>query len=150
MIYDKKSKISRYLGLSSNLDAAIRFIQTTDLAALPQGRTSIRGDSVFVNRFCYMTAEKANDSLYEDHAKYMDLHFPLSGSEFIAVEPSANLQEVEKRLSEDAVMYSGEVNLSLPVSDQEFLVVYPGEAHLPKLMNHQASSVDKLVFKIRL
>lgn len=150
MIYDKKSNISRYLGLSSNLDTAIRFIQTTDLTALPKGRTEIDGDSVFVNHFGYETAEKAADSLYEDHIEYLDLHFPLSGSEFIAVAPSENLQEVEKRLNEDAVMYTGEVELALPVTDQEFLVVYPGEAHLPKLINHQASSVDKLVFKIRL
>lgn len=150
MIYDKKSNISRYLGLSSNLDTAIHFIQTTNLTTLPKGRTEIDGESVFVNHFGYETAEKTNDSLYEDHIEYLDLHFPLSGSEFIAVAPSGNLQEVEKRLDEDAVMYAGNVKLTLPVTDQEFLLVYPGESHLPKLIDQQACYVDKLVFKIRL
>ena len=40
MIYDKRAELARYVGLSPNLDAAIRFLQTTDLTALPMGRTS--------------------------------------------------------------------------------------------------------------
>ena len=31
MIYDKRAELARYFGLSPNLDAAIRFLQTTDL-----------------------------------------------------------------------------------------------------------------------
>lgn len=150
MIYDKKANISRYLGLAANLDTAIRFIQSADLAALPKGRTEIDGDAVFVNHFGYETAEKTDASLYEDHTEYLDLHFPLSGSERIAVAPAAKLQEAEKRPDEDAVMYTGKAELALPVTEQEFLVVYPGEAHLPKLAAGAACAVDKLVFKIRL
>lgn len=43
MIYDKRAELARYFGLSPNLDAAIRFLQTTDLTALPMGRTEIPG-----------------------------------------------------------------------------------------------------------
>ena len=31
MIYDKRAELARYFGLSPNLDAALRFLQTTDL-----------------------------------------------------------------------------------------------------------------------
>ena len=41
MIYDKRAELARYFGLSPNLDAAIRFLQTTDLTALPMGLSLI-------------------------------------------------------------------------------------------------------------
>lgn len=45
MIYDKRAELARYFGLSPNLDAAIRFLQTTDLTALPMGRTEIPAET---------------------------------------------------------------------------------------------------------
>lgn len=150
MIYDKKSNMGRYLGLSKNIDTAIHFIQTADLQNLPKGRTTIDGDEVFVNHFSYTTAPQTPESLFEDHMEYLDLHFPLSGAEKIAVSDAKTLVEAEKRLSEDAIMYTGTSQELLPVSDKEFLIVYPGEAHLPKLTAEDPVEVDKLVFKIRL
>lgn len=150
MIYDKKVNISRYSGLSKNIDTAIHFIETADLQHLPKGRTTIDGDEVFVNHFSYTTAEQTAESLFEDHMEYLDLHFPLSGAEKIAVSEAASLKEVEKRLNEDAIMYTGTSQELLPVSNKEFLIVYPGEAHLPKLVAEKPVEVDKLVFKIRL
>ena len=49
MIYDKRAELARYFGLSPNLDAAIRFLQTTDLTALPMGRTEIPGGDIYYN-----------------------------------------------------------------------------------------------------
>ena len=51
MIYDKRAELARYFGLSPNLDAAIRFLQTTDLSALPMGRTEIPGGDICYNHF---------------------------------------------------------------------------------------------------
>ena len=51
MIYDKRAELARYFGLSPNLDAAIRFLQTTDLTALPMGRTEIPGGDIYYNHF---------------------------------------------------------------------------------------------------
>ena len=150
MIYDTNTHIARYKGLCPHLDRAIRFIETADLAALPAGRTEIDGDTVFVNHFSYQTAPQTDASLYEDHAVYLDLHYPLAGAELVAVAPADTLREVERRPDEDAVLYAGGAGLALPLSAGSFLLVYPGEAHLPKLAAGAACTVDKLVFKIRL
>lgn len=150
MIYDKKANISRYYGMFQNLDAALRFIENTDLNNLPKGRITIDGDNVFVNHFSYETAPKTSESLFEDHSEYLDLHFPLSGHEIIAVSEPGVLKETEKRPDEDSTMYVGDAQVTLPVTSADFLIVYPGEVHLPKLMDAQTSAVDKLVFKIRL
>ena len=74
MIYDKRAELARYFGLSPNLDAAIRFLQTTDLTALPMGRTEIPGGDIYYNHFTYTTALISQASLFEAHERYLDLH----------------------------------------------------------------------------
>lgn len=49
MIYDEIRNISRYRGISSNLDVAIDFLEKTELNNLPLGKTEILGDKVFAN-----------------------------------------------------------------------------------------------------
>ena len=49
MIYDEIKNISRYRGISSNLDTAIDFLEKTDLKSLPLGKTEILDDKVFAN-----------------------------------------------------------------------------------------------------
>ena len=83
MIYDKRAELARYFGLSPNLDAAIRFLQTTDLTALPMGRTEIPGGDIYYNHFTYTTALISQASLFEAHERYLDLHIVLSGCERI-------------------------------------------------------------------
>lgn len=150
MIFDKKENIEHYLGISKNLDTAIEFIKRENLNSLPWGRTTIDGDDVFVNHFSYTTADKTSESMFEDHSEYLDLHFPLHGSEMIAISEVPALTFVENRSSEDSVMYVGDIQMMVPVTSKSFLVVYPGEVHLPKLTTGEKSDVDKLVFKIRL
>ena len=53
MIYTKIKNIETYLGISKNLDTAIRFLREYDLNDLGKGKTVIDQDEVFVNHFCY-------------------------------------------------------------------------------------------------
>ena len=53
MICDTLQHLVRYRGLHPNLDTAIDYLLTHDLAALPLGRTEVDGDKVFINlMFC--------------------------------------------------------------------------------------------------
>ena len=137
MIYDKLSEIARYRGLSENLDMGIRFLQSTDLFSLPMGRTEILGSDVYCNRFNYTTVPISQSSLMEAHERYLDIHIVLSGLEQVMVAPIETLTEVEIRADEDSIMEPG-----------RFLLVYPGEGHLPKLAPKAPEDVDKLVLKI--
>lgn len=150
MIYDKLSNIGRYKGLSANLDRAIQFICEEQLDNLPWGRTTVDGDEVFINHFTYTTAAKQAASLFEDHAEYLDLHVIPFGFERVLVQDNTKLKEVERRDAEDAVMYVGEGGTSVELNTKMFLLVYPGEAHLPKLIHEMSTVVDKVVFKIHI
>ena len=44
MIYDKTENAQRYMGISRNLDRALRYMTETDLAQMEDGRHEIEGD----------------------------------------------------------------------------------------------------------
>ena len=148
MIYDKRAELARYFGLSPNLDAAIRFLQTTDLTALPMGRTEIPGGDIYYNHFTYTTALISQSSLFEAHERYLDLHIVLSGCEQVALAPVESLDEAEVRADEDSTMYRGTPEYSVTLDQNRFLLVFPGEGHLPKLSDSVPMNIDKLVLKI--
>lgn len=131
MIYDKLSNMGRYSGMAANLDRAIRYIREVQLDKLPLSKTTVDGDQVYINHFTYTTAEKEADSLFEDHAEYLDMNIITSGYERVQVQESTVLTEVERRDSEAAVMYIGEGGTSFIPTAEQFLLVYPGEAHIP-------------------
>ena len=80
MICDTLQHLVRYRGLHPNLDTAIDYLLTHDLAALPLGRTEVDGDKVFIN---LMDATLHPDAGYhpEYHKLYADLQVDLTGSE---------------------------------------------------------------------
>lgn len=150
MIYDKLTNLIRYKGLSQNLDTAIDFLLHCDLAQLQPGRNEVDGDEVFINHFGYVTAPKTAESLFENHVAYLDLHLIHEGEEKFLIAPAENLTETESRLSEDAILYVGEESLALPLTVKDFCIVYPGEAHLPKITDGEPTAVSKSVVKIRI
>ena len=80
MIFDKLSNMILYKGMNSNLDTAIDFLSSHNLAELPLGRTEIDGDKVFLNKM-EATSVPADAKQYEMHKKYMDIQIVVSGAE---------------------------------------------------------------------
>ena len=98
MIYTKKKNLSRYLGQSKSLDAAIRAILHSDPEQLSMGRNDIDGDNAFVNRFDYDTVPQ-EQALWEGHIAYGDVHVLLGGHEKIGVSNVERLTETVRKLS---------------------------------------------------
>lgn len=150
MIRDTLQNLERYRKLSQNMERAVDFLQTVDLTALPTGRIEISGDDVYANHFSYETVPLSSELQFEAHQRYLDLHVPISGCEQIALASAADLIETKILEDEDAVLYMGEPKDFLTLESGNFLLLYPGEGHLPKLISKTATKVDKLVLKIAL
>lgn len=149
MITDSIQNIAQYQGISPQLEHISRFLQNTDLRELPLGRTDLDGDLLYVNHMVYTTASRTEQDLYEDHQRYWDLHLILSGHETVAVAPSETLDEVRRCEEEDFALYRGDVSMEIPLREGNFLLLHPGEGHLPKLSSDgEMVQVDKLVFKL--
>lgn len=80
MIFDDLENLNQYYGLFDNLDKAIAYIDENGLDGLPDGRTDIDGDDVYVT-VGPRTPGPAEDAPFETHSRYMDIHVVLEGSE---------------------------------------------------------------------
>lgn len=145
MIFGRLNRLDRYRGLSPALDTAIDFLSTQDLSTLAMGKTVIDGDTVFVNRFDYVTAP---DNITEGHLRYIDLHVVLEGEENIGVADVAALCETDRNEAEDFLGFSGAFTAVCTLRPGDFLITFPEDAHSPKLQVHAPVAVKKAVFKI--
>lgn len=148
MIYAKKKDLNRYMGLSREMDTAIRYLQTADLRSLQKGRNEIDGDNVFVNRFDYQTMPQEN-AIWEGHIRYADIHVLLSGNEKIGVSNVNMLTETVRKPDEDFVGFEGAVQSWCPMTTEDILIVFPEDIHMVKVMDGESTLVEKACFKVK-
>lgn len=149
MIYAKRKDLERYLGMSSSLDTAIRYLQNADLTQLHKGRNDIDGDQAFVNRFDYQTMPQ-EQAIWEGHVQYGDIHILLSGNEKIGVTNVNALKETVRKPEEDFVGYEGPVTTWLPMTTEDFLIVFPEDIHMVKVIDGESTLVEKACFKFKV
>ena len=149
MIIGKLKDLKRYKGLNQNLDTAIDFISTHDLSTLPLGKTEIKGDDVFINRFDYY-AEEISNTLLEGHEQYLDIHIVLSGCEYLGYADKSDLTvKTEYNKETDFVEFKGETLINYPCYSETFVIVFPEDIHMPKLKIND-ELVQKSVCKVKL
>ncbi|MEG0853048.1 MAG: YhcH/YjgK/YiaL family protein [Angelakisella sp.] len=149
MIYAKQQDLRQYLGLHKNLDTALRFLEQTPLESLTLGRNEIDGDDVYVSRFDYNTIP-LEQGAFEAHEVYADIHLVLSGAEQLGVSHIGTLEETTRNPDSDFVGYRGDVELFCPLRKGDFAVVFPEDAHIVKLQLGGESTVQKVVFKVKM
>lgn len=150
MIVGKLKYLSRYKGISKNIDTAIDYVLQNDLMALPKGKTEIDGSNVFVNRDTYI-AKPLEDCFFENHDKYMDMQIVLKGKEGFAYtdisNPSLTVTSPYNQ-EKDVTKYSAEDGVFF-VLEEGFALVYPEDIHLAK-MDVSGQTVEKAVIKIKI
>ena len=147
MICDTLEHLARYNGLHPNLDTAIDYLLTHDLSALPNGRTEVDGDEVFIN---VMDAALHPDAGYhpEYHKLYADLQIDITGGEGwgYATAPGEEVGtftgDIGFQNSPDAVTGSR--------GEGRFVLFFPGELHKPGVARPGCAHVRKVVIKIRM
>lgn len=149
MIYTNMDRTLRYLGISENLDTAIRYLMSTDLKDLQMGRNEIDGDDVFVNRFDYQTMSP-DQAIWEGHERYGDIHVLLSGHEKIGVSDTSALTMTDRREADDFVGFEGPVQTWCTMQPGDLLIVYPEDAHKVKVIDGESTHVQKACFKFKV
>jgi YhcH/YjgK/YiaL family protein len=85
IIVDTKYSVSDEA--AERLARACSLIASGMINELPLSRTEIEGSDIYVNVSEYKTHE-LNNSLWEAHRKYADIHYVIDGTEQIACAPS--------------------------------------------------------------
>lgn len=149
MIYAKLKDAPAYRGIHPNLDLALERITPEFLAGVGSERVEIKGGDVYATRFTYETVP-AEESFFEAHRKYLDIHIMAEGSEGVEIAPPEALAEFERAEANDFYAYRGEGDCKLVLSPGDFLAVFPGDAHRIKMQLDGPRTVSKVVFKVKI
>ena len=149
MIYAKNSDALSYKGIHPNLDLALENITPEFLDSVGYERTELKGSDVYATRFTYETIPD-EESFFESHKKYLDIHIMTDGSEGVEISPPGELEEFDRVEANDFYAYRGPAHYKLALSPGDFLVVFPNDAHRIKMQLFAPEKVTKVVFKVRI
>ncbi len=149
MIIDQLDNSRLYSAINIRLAVALGYIQNYDLSKLEIGRHTIEDDDIFALVSEYET-EDLDNSKWEAHQKYADIQIVISGIEQIGVASLKGMKVNTPYNSEkDIEFYDGEGDFVILRPDN-FAVLFPSDAHLPKVAIGGKTKVRKVVVKVRL
>ena len=149
MICARNGDARLYKGIHPNLDLALEHMTPEFLSELGTERVSLLGDDVYCTKFTYSTVPD-EESFFEAHARYLDIHIMLEGSERIEIASPTTLEQTEAKPENDFWAYRGAGRHSLVLAPGEFLVVFPDDAHKLKMQVDGPRTVTKAVFKVKM
>ena len=145
MILAKRQDAASYRGIHPALDRALSLLTDDFLRTVTPEVIRLDGDALYVSRCDYTTLPE-EDTFYEAHRRYLDIHVLLTGEERVDIASPDALELFEHR--DDFYAYRGSAEQSVLLRSDNFLVVFPGDAHRIKIQANGPCAVSKAVFKI--
>ena len=149
MIKDSLNNAKIYYSLSKNMEVGLKWLEETDLVNLVDGRYEIDGKRVYASVQTYAPKE---DAKYEAHRRYVDIQYMISGVENVGITSLKNCTTCKE--------YDGESDLEffdinseeeyLELSEGNFIILYPHDAHKPSIVKGDCNKVKKIVVKVKV
>jgi YhcH/YjgK/YiaL family protein len=148
MIADRLVNAQRYTGLGPRVARALEFLEHTDLDAIADGRHEVDGANVFalVQRY---TSKLEAEGFWEAHRRYADLQFVVAGEERIGYGPRERFTGTGYDAEKDFEILTGSGDF-LALEAGGFVLLWPGEVHMPQVAVAAPAPVTKVVVKIRM
>lgn len=146
MVTDTLANAHLYSGLGRRIARGLRFLAEADVGGLAVGRHEIEGESLFATVSDY-TPKPVAQGRWEAHRRYLDLQFVASGVERFGVAPIGRLDAGEYIPEKDITWLTGPGDY-LTLAAGQFIVLWPGDAHMPGLDAGVPGPVRKVVVKI--
>lgn len=149
MILDNLANSDLYKHLHPRIAAAFDWLQRTDLAALPLGKTVIDGEHLFALTQEY-TPKQPELLKFEAHRRYWDVQVVVSGSERMGW---ANLRQMTVSepydAQRDVAFFRGQGQFLL-VPAGCFTIFTPQDVHMPGVAVDELGPVRKVVVKVEV
>ena len=149
MIFDSIARVALYKPIGPRIASALSFIERIDTSEFTPGEVEIQGRDIFAV-FHEYTTEPVEGREYEAHREYIDIQYLLAGEEVIRVTDLARLTEaVPYDQERDIAFYHTVPGNDLLLRQGEFTILFPHDAHLPKISPGTPGTVRKVVVKVR-
>ena len=150
MIFDKICNIKNYKGINKNLDIAIDSIARREYIKGISGKNLVQEEEVFFNVQNYITKNK-EECFFETHKDYLDIQLVMFGEEKIGVTEIEKLKlDKEYDKERDLETQKGEPEIVFEMNENNFLILFPGEPHMPGIKNNENIEIKKIVYKIKM
>ena len=147
MVTDRLAHAALYRPLSSRISAAFDYLTSHDFTKMEDGRHDIEGDHMFalVQRY---TSKSLGEGRWEAHRKYIDLQLVVAGTERIGYVAIEQLTAEPYDAARDLMFLSGTAGQWITLPAGHFMLLWPGDAHMPGIQADGAADVLKVVVKI--
>ncbi|MCD8185638.1 MAG: YhcH/YjgK/YiaL family protein [Rikenellaceae bacterium] len=126
---------------------AFRFLNETDLAAIPLGTYSIVPDRCWATVSEYIPKSPAEANI-ESHRQVIDLQYTLSGEERMGLAKTPTQVKFPYNPDRDIAFYTAEKLEYYNTSPKIFFLFFPGDIHQPSVSRQNRISSRKIVLKI--
>ena len=146
MIKDNLKRAETYFNISENLRKGFEWIKNNDLKNMADGRYEI-DDKIYANLQSYITKD---DAPYEAHRDYIDIQYMINGEEISGVTDYSNCSTTEQyNKQKDIEFLKCNSNEEFyKISEGEFFVFFPHDAHKPALKIKENKNVKKVIVKV--
>ena len=148
MILDEISRLRAYATLHPGFLRLADYLEQHDLTQAPTGHIEIDGEQLFIN-VDETTMKNREEQLLEVHRRYIDVHFPLSGTELCGWSPLSSLTTplVPYDAQLDRAFYPGPAQTYFEIQPGQCCICFPDDAHAPIIGR---GTMRKLVAKVRI
>lgn len=149
MIVTDLGLLERQAGMTPGLAKALEFLRRPGV--MPDGRYPIDGEKVFAIVQRYVTSAPP-EPRFEAHRAYLDVQYLARGSEVIGWAPLARLEVTEAYDAEKDICFGRVRGSWTPalVEAGRLAVLWPEDAHAPRLAAGAPEEVIKIVVKVAL
>ncbi|MDA8131318.1 MAG: YhcH/YjgK/YiaL family protein [Elusimicrobia bacterium] len=134
---------------TEGLSKAFAFLRRPGLAELADGRYPIDGDRVYALAQRYSTEAGGAEPRFEAHRDFIDVQYLVAGSEVIGWAPLSAVEISEPYDSgKDACFGRARGWTPVRLGPGDLAVLYPEDAHAPRLADGAPGPVAKIVVKV--
>lgn len=151
MILDRLENTSRYGSLGKRFAKAFELLRTGNLTAKEAGNYEVDGRKLYYMVQSYAT-KPSSERRFESHRAYADIQVVFSGREAMGFTQVTGLEvQTPYDATKDIMFFGTPADYTeLKMEAGNFVILYPGEAHMPQCQWAGASLVSKVVFKVLL
>ena len=135
--------------LSLKIQKCLEFTKNNNLEKYKAGTYNIENTDIKFNIDSYNTKPES-ECKWESHLRYVDVQIMLKGKEYIAINNIKNLKQLKIENDKDFIGYIGDKLFQVLIEENDVLVLYPNDAHMPTINVNGSISVKKVVFKVDL
>ena len=146
MIADMLRNAALYRDLSPRIARAFDYLRDTDFQGADPGTFEITGRHVYAIVQEYTTLDRSQGE-WEAHRQYIDLQYVVSGTEQIGYAHMGRLTPGRYDDARDLLRLTGAGDF-LTCGPGDFVLLFPEDAHMPRIAVAVPAVVRKVVVKI--